>query len=97
MPSFTDPTPLLTPGRILLVATAALVTVAMMPCFGILNWLAIPVALAPASLGALGLWGCRRADPALGLQPAPFLGLALGGALLALASALRLLLGAGVV
>ncbi|MFH1466186.1 MAG: hypothetical protein ABIO70_17505 [Pseudomonadota bacterium] len=96
MASTSDPTPLLTPGRVLLVIAALVCTVAMMPCLGILNWVALPVAALPAGMGGLAVYRLRRADPELRLQPAPFLGLLLGGAVLMLASALRLVLGAGV-
>lgn len=79
-----------------LVATAAAVTLAMIPCFGWLNWIVSPACLIPMVLGGIGLGRMSSFDGEPGSHPGPFLAALIGGALLFAASGGRLVLGVGV-
>ncbi len=79
--------------RISLLLSANCVLVAMVPCFGFLNWGVAPLCLFPIVLGSVGLAVARSRQ----LHPGPFLGALIGGSLMMVVSVLRLLLGAGVI
>ncbi len=92
-----DPSGLVLPARVTLLVCAAVVTVAMTPCLGLLNWFAAPLCLAPLVLGILGLMKVSAAPADQPIHPGPFLGALLGSSLLLVFSLLRLLLGMGVI
>ncbi len=85
---------LLQPSRLLLITTANVTVLGLLPCLGALNWLVVPLCLGTVCLGAAGLWSDRNAQ---GLQhrPGPYLAAITGGTLLASLSSLRLILGFG--
>jgi len=81
-------------ARVTLVTAASLVAVAMMPCFGWLNWLVAPACLVPVVVGAIGLGITTSSSE--GAHPGPFLAALIGGLLLMAVSGGRLTLGLGV-
>ncbi len=85
-----------TAAKTTLVAAAAAVTLAMIPCIGWLNWIVSPACLIPMVLGAIGLGRMSSFDGEPGSHPGPFLAALIGGALLFVASGGRLVLGVGV-
>lgn len=85
---------LLQPSRLLLITTANVVVLGLLPCLGALNWLIAPLCLGTAAIGAAGLWLDR--DEAGHLRrPGPYIASITAGGLLAALSAVRLLLGFG--
>jgi len=90
------PDGLSTAAKATLVAAASAVTLAMIPCFGWLNWVVSPACLIPMVLGAIGLGRMSSFDGEPGSHPGPFLAALIGGALLFMASGGRLVLGVGV-
>ena len=91
-----DPTGLLLPARVTLILAASVVMVGMTPCLGLLQWPGLVLCVPPVVLGSLGLRRARAAPPAQGLSAAPFLGALVGGVLLLVLAATRLVLGLGV-
>lgn len=84
-----------TAAKATLVAAAAAVTLAMVPCFGWLNWVVSPACLIPMVLGGIGLGRMSSFDGEPGAHPGPYLAALIGGALLFVASGGRLVLGVG--
>jgi hypothetical protein len=84
-----------TAAKATLFAAAAAVTLAMVPCFGWLNWIVSPACLIPMVLGGIGMGRMSSFDGEPGAHPGPFLAALIGGALLFVASGGRLVLGAG--
>ena len=87
---------LTTAARATLVATATVAMIAMIPCFGILNWIISPACLIPVVLGVVGLTRMSASGARSSAHPGPFLAAIFGGILLFVATGGRLMLGAGV-
>ena len=79
-----------------LTASAALLTLfGLIPCLGCLNWLAVPLSVAAATVGVIGLATDRRPDGSADGQGIYLAGL-FAGALLIGVGCLRCFLGGGV-
>ena len=92
-----DTDALTTTTRATLVATATMAMIAMIPCFGVLNWIISPACLIPVVLGVIGLTRMSASGNESAAHPGPFLAAIIGGILLFVATGGRLMLGAGVV
>ena len=77
--------------RITLLIIASIELVAMVPCFGILNWGVAPLCIAPVAIGLTGLLDSHSKE-----HPGPLLAGVVGGVSLLMLSLARLALGAGV-
>ena len=77
--------------RATLLVAASAELVAMVPCFGILNWGVAPLCVAPLAIGLIGLLDSDSKE-----HPGPLLAGVVGGASLLLLSLARLVLGGGV-
>jgi len=84
------------PSRITLLTVASMVLVAMIPCLGWLNWAVAPLCLVPFTLGVVGLALSTGAAGDRRPHPGPHLAALIGGVLLFVVSAGRLVLGLGV-
>ena len=79
-------------AQITLLVSASAALVAMVPCFGILNWLVAPLCLAPTLIGLVGLLLPERKE-----YPGPLLAGLVGGLALLCLSLARLALGGGLI
>lgn len=78
--------------QVTLLVSASAALVAMVPCFGILNWLVAPLCLAPTIIGLVGLVLPERKE-----HPGPLLAGLVGGLALLCLSVARLALGGGLI
>ncbi len=78
--------------QVTLLVSASAALVAMVPCFGILNWLVAPLCLAPTLIGLVGLLLPERKE-----YPGPLLAGLVGGLALLCLSLARLALGGGLI
>ena len=85
---------LLQPSRVLVVLTANVTLVGLLPCLGMVNWFVVPLCLGTIALGGAGLWLDRDAEGHL-RRPGPYLAAIGTGGLLAALASVRLLLGFG--
>ena len=79
-------------AQVTLLVSASAALVAMVPCFGILNWLVAPLCLAPTLIGLVGLLLPDRNE-----YPGPLLAGLVGGLALLCLSLARLALGGGLI
>jgi hypothetical protein len=79
-------------AQVTLLVSASAALVAMVPCFGILNWLVAPLCLAPTLIGLVGLLLPERKE-----YPGPLLAGLVGGLALLCLSLARLALGGGLI
>jgi len=71
---------------------ASLALVAMVPCFGIFNWLVAPLSLVPVIIGLVGLLLPNSKE-----YPGPLLAGVVGGLAILCLSLARLVLGGGLI
>ena len=79
-------------AQVTLLLTASVGLVAMVPCFGIFNWLVVPLSLVPVIIGLVGLL-----IPDSKEYPGPLLAGIVGGLAILCLSLARLVLGGGLI
>jgi len=79
-------------AQVTLLMAASLALVAMVPCFGIFNWLVAPLSLVPVIIGLVGLLLPNSKE-----YPGPLLAGVVGGLAILCLSLARLVLGGGLI
>ncbi len=87
---------LATPVRMVLVITANVSILALLPCLGLLNWAVVPLCMVAVVLAVVGLIEDRD-DKGLFRRPGPYLATIIGSTFLGMLSVVRLVIGLGFV
>ena len=80
-----------------MVIAAVTVSFGFFPCLGWMNWFAVPFAVLPVVLGAVGLMADRDPNTMVSLNVGPHLAAVLGGILLMGIGMIRCALGGGLI